>query len=79
MSNVTYSTTISFLGDPLPSVSWFRNNELIDDTDIKTHDDIVKNRIVLSNIQREDLKARYKTIFSFFVSIFANQQQSRLF
>ena len=49
----------AILGDPLPSVVWYRNENLIDDSDMKTFENIVKNRIVLSNFKREDLEARY--------------------
>ena len=45
-------------GDPLPSVFWYRNDKLIDDSDMKTFDNTVKNRIVLSNLVRDDLHAR---------------------
>ena len=45
-------------GDPLPSVFWYRNDRLIDDSDMKTFDKTVKNRIVISNMVRDDLHAR---------------------
>lgn len=45
-------------GDPLPRVYWYRNDQMIDDSDMKTFENTVKNRIVLSNIVRSDLNAR---------------------
>ena len=47
-------------GEPLPSVVWYRNERMIDNTDMKTFDKTVKNRIVISNIVRGDLQARYQ-------------------
>ena len=45
-------------GDPLPAVYWYRNEKMIDDSDMNTFDRTVKNRIVLKNIVRNDLNAR---------------------
>ena len=47
-----------FVGDPLPRVYWYRNDRMIDDSDMKTFENTVKNRIVLTNLVREDLNAR---------------------
>ena len=55
---------INSSGDPLPSVHWYRNDKLIDDSDMKTLEKTVKNRIVLKDIVRSDLKARYKFIYA---------------
>jgi len=49
-------------GDPLPRVYWYRNDQMIDDSDMKTFENTVKNRIVLSNIVRSDLNARYRCL-----------------
>lgn len=51
-------TMLQLEGDPLPSVYWYRNEKLIDDSDMKTFDETVKNRIVLRDFVRADLNAR---------------------
>ena len=65
-------------GDPLPSVYWYRNEKIIDDSDMKTFDQTVKNRIVLSNLKREDLGSRYifvckNSFFNLLFSLFADR------
>ena len=52
-------TMLQLEGDPLPSVYWYRNEKLIDDSDMKTFDETVKNRIVLRDFVRADLNARW--------------------
>lgn len=45
-------------GDPLPRVFWYRNDKMIDDSDMKTFENTVKNRIVITSLVRADLHAR---------------------
>ena len=58
MFNVQNSNIFNSPGDPLPSVYWYRNDQLIDDSDMKTFEKTVKNRLVLKETVRSDLKAR---------------------
>ena len=45
-------------GDPLPTVSWHRDQTLVDNSMMKTFDKTIKNRLTLVNLGRRDLGAR---------------------
>ena len=47
----------SFLGDPMPQVTWWRDNHLIDSSFEKTFSKTVQNTLSVPQVTREDLGA----------------------
>ena len=67
-------------GEPSPSVYWYRNEKVLDASDMKTFDETVKNRIVLTNLRREDLNSRYESnLKKWALSYLYKVQQAPLF
>lgn len=44
-----------FSGEPLPSVTWWKGNILIDDSYNVTPQEVVRNEVLLVDLQRSDL------------------------
>jgi len=49
-------------GLPSPKVVWYRDSTMIDDTDLRGTGGEMQNRLVLNNIPREHLGARYRCL-----------------
>lgn len=46
-----------FTGQPTPSVTWWRESVLLDDTYDILNDDVIRNELLISSLQRHDLMA----------------------
>ena len=57
-------TCLSYGGDPIPKVTWWRNNRVIDESYERIDNDTVQNSLILGPLTRDDLGAELICISS---------------
>lgn len=53
-----------FLGTPEPTLIWFKGDKILDDSWIEMPQGVIKNELLISNLQRTDLMATLTCVAS---------------